>query len=71
MILFHIILYRLITRQMDPVWVFILYVFIYRFTKDSVYFKGTGGVEKKDYEVTIPLYKEIDPDKSKSFNRGR
>lgn len=23
------------------------------------------------YEVKIPLYKEIDPEKSKSFNRGR
>jgi len=42
-----------------------------KFNKDSVYFKGTGGVEKKDYEVTIPLNKEIDPEKSKSFNRGR
>nr|CAI5836400.1 unnamed protein product [Callosobruchus analis] len=42
-----------------------------KFSKDSVYFKGTGGVEKKTYEVTIPLYKEIDPDKSKSFNRER
>ncbi|CAH1369508.1 hypothetical protein MTP99_010924 [Tenebrio molitor] len=42
-----------------------------KFTKDSVFFKGTGGVEKKSYEVTIPLYKEIDPEKSKSFNRGR
>ncbi|XP_023015049.1 cytosolic prostaglandin E synthase [Leptinotarsa decemlineata] len=42
-----------------------------KFSKDSVYFKGTGGVEKKDYEVTIPLYKEIDPEKSKHFNRGR
>lgn len=30
-----------------------------------------GGVDKKCYEVTIPLYKEIDPDNSKSFNRGR
>ncbi|XP_044750627.1 co-chaperone protein daf-41 [Coccinella septempunctata] len=42
-----------------------------KFEKDSVYFKGTGGVEKKTYEVTIPLYKEIDPEKSKSFQRGR
>jgi len=42
-----------------------------KFTKDKVYFKGTGGVEAKNYEVTIPLYKEIDPDKSKSFDRGR
>lgn len=43
----------------------------FRFNKDSLYFKGMGGVEKKCYEVTIPLYKEIDPDNSKSFNRGR
>lgn len=42
-----------------------------RFTKDSVYFHGVGGVDKKEYEVTISLYKEIDPDKSKSFNRER
>ncbi|XP_019870546.1 co-chaperone protein daf-41 isoform X2 [Aethina tumida] len=42
-----------------------------KFNKDSVYFKGLGGVEKKEYEVTIPLYKEIDPEKSKSFNRER
>ncbi|XP_050515943.1 co-chaperone protein daf-41 [Diabrotica virgifera virgifera] len=42
-----------------------------KFNKDSIYFKGTGGVEKKDYEVTIPLYKEIDPEQSKSFNKGR
>lgn len=42
-----------------------------RFAKDSVYFHGVGGVDKKEYEVTIPLYKEIDPDKSKSFNRER
>lgn len=50
---------------------YILVCFFFRFNKDSVYFRGTGGVEKKEYEVTIPLYKEIDPDKSKSFNRGR
>ncbi|CAH1168293.1 unnamed protein product [Phyllotreta striolata] len=42
-----------------------------KFNKDSVYFKGTGGVENKNYEVTIPLYKEIDPVSSRSFNRGR
>ncbi|CAH0556630.1 unnamed protein product [Brassicogethes aeneus] len=42
-----------------------------KFNKDSMVFKGLGGVEKKQYEVTINLYKEIDPDKSKSFNRGR
>ncbi|XP_060517695.1 prostaglandin E synthase 3 [Cylas formicarius] len=42
-----------------------------KFTKDTVYFHGTGGLEKKEYEVTINLYNEIDPDKSKSFNRER
>jgi len=39
--------------------------------KDSIYFKGIGGVEKKLYEVTIPLFKEIDAEKSKHFNRER
>lgn len=47
------------------------FTLLFRFNKDSVYFRGTGGLEKKDYEVTIPLYKEIDPQKSKSFNRER
>ncbi|CAH1129384.1 unnamed protein product [Ceutorhynchus assimilis] len=42
-----------------------------KFTKNTVYFHGTGGVDKKEYEVTIPLNKEIDPEKSRSFNRGR
>lgn len=51
--------------------IFATLLHFFRFNKDSVYFRGTGGVEKKDYEVTIPLYKEIDPDKSKSFNRER
>ncbi|KAJ8985816.1 hypothetical protein NQ317_012056 [Molorchus minor] len=41
-----------------------------KFTKDSVYFKGTGGVEKKNYEVTIPLYKEIDPEKKQKLQQG-
>lgn len=42
-----------------------------RFEKDSVLFKGTGGVDQKPHEVKIPLFKEIDPEKSKSYNRGR
>jgi len=29
---------------------------------DKVYFKGVGGTEKKSYEVTLNLYKEIDPE---------
>lgn len=39
--------------------------------QDSVYFKGIGGTEKKRYELTIPLFKEIDAevrmDNSKKF----
>jgi hypothetical protein len=27
-----------------------------------VYFHGVGGTEKKDHEITIPLFKEIDPE---------
>lgn len=29
---------------------------------DKVYFSGVGGTEKKNHEVTIPLFKEIDPE---------
>lgn len=29
---------------------------------DKVYFHGLGGTEKKNHEVTIELYKEIDPE---------
>ncbi|KAH1024479.1 co-chaperone protein daf-41 [Dendroctonus ponderosae] len=44
---------------------------VVKFTNHSVYFHGTGGLEKKEYEVTINLYKEIDPEKTKNFNRER
>lgn len=44
---------------------------VFRIEKESVYFKGVGGSDHKLHEVTIPLYKEIDPAKSKSFNRDR
>lgn len=30
--------------------------------EDKIYFKGTGGAEKKKYELTIPLFKAIDPE---------
>jgi len=33
--------------------------------KDSLYFKGAGGADKKVYEITIKLNKEIDPEKTK------
>lgn len=32
---------------------------------DKVYFKGTGGTERKDYEYTYNLFKDIDTDVSK------
>jgi len=38
---------------------------------DKIYFKGTGGTEKRNYEVTIPLFKEIDPEKSIKVVRDR
>ncbi|XP_017784629.1 PREDICTED: prostaglandin E synthase 3 [Nicrophorus vespilloides] len=44
---------------------------IIKFEKDSLYFKGIGGADKKNYEIKISLYKDIDPEKSNSFNRGR
>ncbi|CAH0388595.1 unnamed protein product [Bemisia tabaci] len=39
--------------------------------EDKFYFKSVGGVEKKLYEVTVPLYKEIDPEKSVKHVRER
>lgn len=38
---------------------------------DKVIFKGSGGAEKKNYELTIPLFKEIDTEKSAKFIRDR
>lgn len=38
---------------------------------DKVYFKGVGGTERKLHEVTIPLYKEVDPDKSVTSVKAR
>lgn len=42
-----------------------------RIEPDKVYFKGTGGTEKKEHEVTIDLYNEIDPEKSLKAVRDR
>ncbi|CAK1548552.1 unnamed protein product [Leptosia nina] len=36
-----------------------------------VSFKGTGAPEQKMYEVEIPLYAEINPEKSTQVNKGR
>lgn len=38
---------------------------------DKIFFSGVGGTEKKKYEVTLNLYKEIDPEKSAKFLRDR
>ncbi|BES99759.1 CS domain [Nesidiocoris tenuis] len=38
---------------------------------EKLYFKGTGGTDKKDHEITINLYKEVDPDKSEKIIRDR
>lgn len=42
-----------------------------RLEKDKVHFKGVGGSDQKLHEVTINLYKEIDPEKSKTCVRDR
>lgn len=36
-----------------------------------ILFKGTCTPEQKLYEVCIPLYAEVDPDKSSYVNKGR
>ncbi|XP_047497888.1 prostaglandin E synthase 3-like [Penaeus chinensis] len=38
---------------------------------NKVFFKGTGGTERKDYEYAYNLFKDIDTDKSRSFVRDR
>jgi len=38
---------------------------------DKLVFKGVGGSDKKNYEVTIDFYKEVDPEASKQYVRDR
>jgi len=38
---------------------------------DKITFKGIGGAEKRNYELTMPLFKEIDPEKSIKAVRDR
>ncbi|XP_063229850.1 prostaglandin E synthase 3 isoform X2 [Bacillus rossius redtenbacheri] len=38
---------------------------------DKIYFHGIGGTEKKEHEVTMNLYKDVDPEKSLKFVRDR
>lgn len=44
---------------------------IFKFTEDSMYFKGLGLPEKKNHEVTINFYNKINPDKVVSKNTSR
>jgi hypothetical protein len=43
----------------------------FRFTDDSLYFKGVGLPENKQHEVTINFYKKINTEKVASKNSGR
>ncbi|XP_008557314.1 prostaglandin E synthase 3 isoform X2 [Microplitis demolitor] len=38
---------------------------------EKVYFKGVGGTDQKEHEVTINLFKEIDPEKTTKNAKGR
>ena len=39
--------------------------------KQSLYFKGKGGADNKEYEANLQLFAEIKPDESKYNVRGR
>ena len=39
--------------------------------KKKLYFKGVGGTEMKEHEVTMEFFKEIDTEKSKFAVRPR
>lgn len=39
--------------------------------KDSLFFDGVGGTERKRHQVTIQFYSEIDDEKSRIFVRPR
>lgn len=39
--------------------------------KDSLHFRGRGGPDAKDFEITMKFLKEIDPEKSKYAVRPR
>lgn len=43
----------------------------YKFTEDSLYFKGTSVVENKLHEVTLNFLRKINPDKVTSKNIAR
>merc|ERR1712130_1012140 len=58
----HIILTICLTDCKDPV---------INVEKKKLHFKGVGGTEMKEHEVTMEFFKEIDPDKSKFAVRPR
>merc|ERR1711936_800931 len=58
----HIILTVCLTDCKDPV---------INVEKKKLHFKGVGGTEMKEHEVTMEFFKEIDPDKSKFAVRPR
>ena len=39
--------------------------------KDSLYFKGVGGAEKKTYELTMKFLKEVDTETVKFKAKGQ
>lgn len=43
----------------------------FKFTEDTMYFKGVGLPEKKNHEITINFYSKINPDKIVSKNTSR
>lgn len=44
---------------------------VFKFTEETMYFKGLGLPEKKNHEVTIQFYSKINPDKVVSKNTSR
>lgn len=43
----------------------------FKIEKKAISFKGTCAPDNKPYEVIIPLYAEIDPERSNFLNKGR
>merc|ERR1712002_1430210 len=58
----HIILSICLTDVKDPT---------ITVEKKKLYFKGVGGTDMKEHEVTMEFFKEIDPEKSKFAVRPR
>ena len=52
-------------------WITTINSFHFQVEKNSLYFKGTAAADKKVYEITMKLLKEIDPEKTKYQVRDR